>query len=502
MKVKAHLFSLSKNPDSLLAALAGFLLVLVFTKHSGIGISPDSVTYLSVARNISSGAGFRSFDGLPVVDFPVGYSLLLSFIATVTRQDPLVNAPWLNGILFGILLYTSGSIMNGFSNPNRWYKRILLLCILFNPALQEVYSMLWSETVFLVLTLFFMVCITNYLRSLSIKWLSLTILVCALSSVIRYAGIFLIPLGTVLIFFNPPASWRRRISHVSWFVSLSGSLFLVNSIRNYQMTGFLTGQRQKGDLGILKILKFFGTVFCDWLQINMGSAIAVSMGLIVLIVFLVSLLFALKQTRSFSSLEFIASATGLSFSIFMMLSSFLTRYEQFSNRLLSAVFIPLLWSLSWWIPGWIARFSSRKQWIVGLATLALTAWFMNRQLAADYEYYDGVKDAGMPGYTEDEFTGSGITQFVEKNKGIFDRKYPVYSNAGDAVYFITGLPAFQLPSVVFPEKLHRYYEKNNSYLVWFRDLDNPEMPVLDSILRNKNMELIKQLPDGAVYFSR
>jgi hypothetical protein len=502
MKVKAYLFSLSKKPDSLLAALAGFLLVLVFSKHSGIGISPDSVTYLSVARNFSAGTGFRSFDLLPVVDFPVGYPLLLSFISTLTKQDPLVTAPWLNGILFGILLYTSGSIMNGFSHPNPWYKRILLLCILFNPALQEVYSMLWSETVFLVFTLLFIICISNYLRLLSIKWLSLTILLCALSTVIRYAGVFLIPLGAALMLFNPSSPWRKKIYHVFWFVFLSLSLFLVNSIRNYHMTGFLTGQRQKGDLGTLKILEFFGTVFCDWLQINSGPTMAVILGLIVLIAFLFSILYALKKILSFSSLEFIASATGLFFSIFMMFSSFLTRYEQFSNRLLSAVFIPLLWSLSWWIPGWITRFSTRRQWIAGLAVLGVTAIFMNRQLAADYEYYDGVKDAGMPGYREDEFTLSGITQFVEKNKDIFDRKYPVYSNAGDAVYFITGLPAFQLPSVVFPEKLHRYYEKNNSYLVWFRDLENPEMPVLDSILRNKNMELIKQLPDGAVFFSR
>ncbi len=30
--------------------------------------------------------------------------------------------------------------MNGFQKPSRWYKRILLVCILLSPALQEVYS--------------------------------------------------------------------------------------------------------------------------------------------------------------------------------------------------------------------------------------------------------------------------------------------------------------------------------------------------------------------------
>ena len=154
MKVKQHLFSISKNLDSLLVALAGFVLIQIFSRHSGIGISPDSVTYLSASRHLATGGGFRSFDQLPVVDFPVGYPVFLTIISFFTRLDPLLYGSWLNGILFGILLYTCGGMMNGFYQRSGWYKRILLICILFSPALQEVYSMLWSETIFLLLILF------------------------------------------------------------------------------------------------------------------------------------------------------------------------------------------------------------------------------------------------------------------------------------------------------------------------------------------------------------
>jgi hypothetical protein len=136
----------------------------------------------------------------------------------------------------------------------------------------------------------------------------------------------------------------------------------------------------------------------------------------------------------------------------MLLSSFLTRYEQFLIDCLRLYFIPLLWSLSWWIPGFIGRRSYRMKWISGFMFLLVAALFMNIQLATDYEYYDGVKDAGIPGYREDEFTQSGIVQFVERNKVIFDPHFPIYSNAPDAVYFITSLPAIQLPQVVFRKK--------------------------------------------------
>jgi hypothetical protein len=41
----------------------------------------------------------------------------------------------------------------------------------------------------------------------------------------------------------------------------------------------------------------------------------------------------------------------------------LTRYEPFSSRLLSPLFIPLIWTLSWWIPGLLSTITKRYQWI-------------------------------------------------------------------------------------------------------------------------------------------
>src|SRR4051812_20664891 len=108
MKIKASLFSISKNPDSLVAALFGFLLIQIFSRHSGIGVSPDSVTYIAAARHMVHGMGFKSFDNLPVVDFPFAYPFFLTIISFFSRLDPLQFGPWLNGVLFGILLYLAG----------------------------------------------------------------------------------------------------------------------------------------------------------------------------------------------------------------------------------------------------------------------------------------------------------------------------------------------------------------------------------------------------------
>jgi hypothetical protein len=502
MKVKSRLFSLSNNLDSILAALIGFFLIQIFSKYSGIGVSPDSVTYLSAARHLVHGNGFISFDNLPVVDFPFAYPFFLTVISFFTRLDPLQFGPLLNGFLFGLLLYISGSIMNGFNKSSSWYKRILLICILLSPALQEVYSYLWSETIFLILILFFITSISNYLRLLTTGWLLISILICALACLTRYAGVFLIMTGLCLIFFNRAFPWRKRILHCLLFGSLSFSLLLFNIIRNHAVSGLAMGPRPRSDAGILKIMEYFGGVLCDWLLLDRKPLLAIILTTIVLILFAITIILNNNRKKSKYGFEYTMAVTGLIYCIFMIITSSLTRYEQFTNRLLAPIFIPLLWSFSCWIPGFIDKKSSYLKWVYGISFLLITIWFLNVQTRVDYEYYDGVKDAGIPGYREDPFVQSGIVQFLEKNKNIFDPRIPIYSNAGEAVYFVTGLPARQLPFVDFPSQVQQYYTGNNNYLIWFNDLDNPAMPDLKSILQHKNMVAVKEFPDGAVYVTK
>jgi hypothetical protein len=502
MKVKSNLFSIFHKPDSLLAAIAGFFLIQLFFRHSGIGISPDSVTYLSAARNMIQGNGFRSFDNLPVVDFPFAYPFLLTIISFFTRLDPLQFGCVLNGLLFGLLLYVSGGIMNGFQKSSGWYKRIILAGILLSPAIQEVYTLLWSETLFLLLILLFIVSMANYLRHSTIRWLLISILLCAFACLTRYAGVFLVIAGSGIILLNQENNWRKRLSHSMLFTILSVSLLFVNIIRNRMLTGFATGPRPKSDTGIWKIMENFGGVLCDWLLINRTTGVAIFLTIVVLLVFVLTILHVQSRHKSNYKFEYIMAFTGLVYCLFMLATAKLTRYEQFTNRLLSPMFILLICSLTWWIPGFLARQSYRMKWVYGLPVLILAAWFLNIQMAADYEYYDGVKDAGVPGYQEDSFVQSEIVNYLKENTGILNHGYEVYSNAGDAFYFVTRHPARQLPFNAFPDRVRQYYASGNNYLVWFNDLENPEMPDLNSILKNKNMVLLKQLPDGAVYITK
>ncbi len=504
MKVKPNLFSISRNLDSLLAALIGFFLIQIFSRHSGIGVSPDSVTYIAATRHMTGGFGFKSFDNLPVVDFPFAYPFFLTIISFLSRLDPLQFGPWLNGILFGVLLYASGSIMNGFQKTTGWYKRILLFCMLCSPALQEVYSMLWSETVFLILILLFVFSISNYLTFKTKRWLWISAGICAITCLTRYAGVFLMLTGGTILIFNKENTPLKRVTDCLIFGLLSVPLLLINIIRNYWLTGVTTGNRPRSEVGLMKIMEYFGDVFCDWLLLNKTPGLGVFLTILVLFIF-AFIIFTRRYIGSANGLEYVIAVSGMIYASFMIFSYSIIRYEPFTSRLLSPIYILLLWSISSWLLAFIGEKSIRMKWALGIPVLFLAAWFINKQLAADWEYYDGVKDAGIPGYQEDPFVKSEIVQFLRTNKNIFDPRSPVYSNAGDAVYFVTGLPALQLPFTDFPKKVDAYYngysDHRREYLVWFQNEENLQMPALDTILAHKNMVALKQLKDGAVYVS-
>jgi hypothetical protein len=370
-----------------------------------------------------------------------------------------------------------------------------------SPALQEVYSMLWSETVFLIQILLFIVSLNNYLRLNNNKWLLISTGICAITCLTRYAGFFMVFTGVTLIFFNEGNGWRRQIIHSLIFGSLSISLLFINIIRNLRLTGLATGVRPPSEAGIMKIMEYFGAVLCDWLQIGRKPGSAIFLAFAVCLLFAGILIFNRFKKNQYG-LEYVIATTGLVYSAFMIFTYSVIRYEPFTNRLLAPIFIPLLWSMSSWIPGMISSQPVRIKWLAGIPALLVATWFLNKELRADWEYYDGVKDAGIPGYREDPFVQSRIVQFLKNDHSWQDDRNKVFSNAGDAFYYVTGKPAFQLPFIDYPQKVQQYYASKNEYLVWFQNEENLQMPDLNSILKNKNMFLVKQLPDGAVYVTK
>jgi hypothetical protein len=488
-----------QNYDSLIAAAAGCFIILLYSKHGGIGISPDSVTYISSARSLLDGKGLTEFDNMPLVDFPALYPLFLSGVKWLTRKDPMVFGPWLNGILFGFLLYLSGAIMNGFLFRSKWYKRMVLSCLVLSPCLLEIYSMLWSETLFLLLLLGFFIAAKIYLERPAFGSLLVLALLAGLSCVTRYAGVTLIATGGLMIILNQEATLYKRMVHIGLFSICSPIPLVINLVRNAEVSGTFTGIRQKGITPLIQNLHYFGDILSDWLPVpknNYFLPIVVTLACILFL--LLAFLFLYRKRGGYHSYEIISAVFSLVYIGFMLLSATVSRYEQFSSRLLSPLFIPMIWGITGLFPG-LRPGSATLRYAAIAAGCLLWVAFQQNQWLQNRETYEGVKDAGIPGYTEDPWPNSPLVRFINESKGFFRPGYGIYSNAPDFVYLYSGMHCYQLPQKVFGQEVHKFYEDPRHYILWFNDIDNSDLPTLEEIRLHQPLSLVQQFADGAIY---
>src|ERR1700761_2095496 len=151
-----------KYIDLIVFPIAGFIAVYLFTKYSGIGVSPDSIMYTSAARNWNAHGSLITFNNTPITDFPVFYPVFLGLELFITGIDPIKAGPILNGLLFAATILLSRRAINRFVPCSIVYRWLMLTAIVLSPALLEVYTFLWSETLFILVILFFIVAARQY----------------------------------------------------------------------------------------------------------------------------------------------------------------------------------------------------------------------------------------------------------------------------------------------------------------------------------------------------
>jgi hypothetical protein len=492
-----------KHYDTLIAAIAGFIIIHAFAKHGGIGISPDSVVYLSAARNIHSTGSFIDFDNKPLVIFPLLYPLFLSFVMLVSHHDPLAFAPILNPFLFALAIYIAGRMMERFVNHSRWYQQIALFSLTLSPCLLEIYSMLWSETIFVLLLLFFIILLSRYLKSPTIINLFLVSLITGLACVTRYAGITLIATGGLMLILSFNLSLRKKIIHAVIFTIISSSFLIANLIRNHAHSATLTGDREKSITSVFDNIYYFGYVLCDWLPLPENSYFIAFVTAAFLIIIFTMVFFRRRIGNiHFESYENISTGFFAIYGLFMISSATFSRYELFSSRLVSPAFIPMVWGGSSMIMLYRDSVSAKSRLWVTVITLFIFGCFQINQLKDDFENYDGIKDAGVPGYTEDPWNrDSEIVNFLRKNYKSLEPGYTLYSNSDEAIYFYTGLPCEMIPHRLSEEEKKYFSWAGKCYVIWFDDTTNTELMSLEETLRFRNLKILYQFNNGAIYIT-
>ncbi len=488
-----------KNLDSLIAAIIGFIAIHIYTAYSGVGISPDSIMYASTAKNIYEHGSLLTFNGSPLVFFPVFYPFFLSVILFISRVDTITAAPVINGLLFAGVIFTSGYIISKFKSSSLIYKWLILIAIILSPGLLEIYTYLWSETLFILEIMLFVLAYYNYMQKHTIASLIMVSVLVAISCITRYAGVTLIGAGGLMLLLDNQLVIRKKIVHVLVFGFISISLLIGNLILNRLSTGLSTGTREPAVTPLSKNLYYSGNVMCDWMGLP-HSAYPYSILIIcTLLLFLVALIVWKAFTGKINSIENIVTMFAAFYGIFIPVLASVSRFETLNSRLLSPMFVCLLIGLTNWVPDLLRGLNIKKQVIYAIPFVALMLFSEYSIAMTDYQRYDDENDYGVPGYSDDDWNKSQFVPFLKSHKTIYKAGVPIYTDADEAVYFFTGATSKLLPHRYFKNTVDQFFGVEHYYLIWFNDLNNPELIGLQDIIKREKLHLLYQFPEGGVY---
>jgi hypothetical protein len=287
--------------------------------------------------------------------------------------------------------------------------------------------------------------------------------------------------------------------HVLVFGFISISLLIGNLILNRLSTGLSTGTREPAVTPLSKNLYYSGNVMCDWMGLP-HSAYPYSILIIcTLLLFLVALIVWKAFTGKINSIENIVTMFAAFYGIFIPVLASVSRFETLNSRLLSPMFVCLLIGLTNWVPDLLRGLNIKKQVIYAIPFVALMLFSEYSIAMTDYQRYDDENDYGVPGYSDDDWNKSQFVPFLKSHKTIYKAGVPIYTDADEAVYFFTGATSKLLPHRYFKNTVDQFFGVKHYYLIWFNDLNNPELIGLQDIIKREKLHLLYQFPEGGVY---
>ncbi len=490
-------FSLSVNLPAFVAALIGAAFVWLLCQYHGVGVSPDSVVYAGVARNMGMGKWLREFNDSPLVIFPAGYPFFLGGLAWMFHTDVLAIAPMLNGLLMGMSIYVGGCMIAS----THWLTRILVLAILpFHPSLLEVFTMLWSETLFICLTLLFIYALHRYLFSPQLGQLLIMSLLSAFVCDTRFAGISVWATGALFILLQYQLSWAKRWIHGVIFSLLSASLLTWNLWHNVQEQGTMTGIRQASQTSLITNVVYSSKTLLEWLYITTSQHLWIAFPVMVLLgVLAINLIANCKHQKNKVDSAQLLRAFALAYICCIVLSATISRYEPINNRFLSPAFIPLVVGCLPALERWVLETAKgKRKWLLAFVLLPYLAiqW---RQINNAITTHTTYKEVGIPGYAEMDWQESDLVQYLQAKPKLFNSDTLVFSNDYEAAYYFGHIPAYSLPESVHTKAIAKYQWQKPHFLLWFsNEFNNKDLIQLPEIGRLRRLDTLMVFKDGMI----
>jgi len=490
--------------------MSGIALVVFATAHIGMGLSPDSVVYISVARNLATGNGFVLFDGTPLVSQPPLYPLLLAWVKKLLGFDPIQSIPFVNAIIYGGIIYISGITIEQRVKHNKVICFLGGLLIIFSIPYWQVVLMAWTEVLFILFVVVFIAGVESYLQKLDNSSFLLFAVAASLACLTRYIGVVITLTGLMIILFSGESKQPKKLAHSAVFVFITTIPLGVWIIRNYLLTNTLLGPRASSIYTLSQNLRFTSQILMSWF---VPADIAKHHSAIIFISATIGYIVGISWLNSWNKIKqavhqllpitlFVVLYLG-----FLMLSSTVTAYDKIDNRLLSPVFMPLCIHICFILDEIIVSFKKRLpklpwQGILVIGFVSLLSYPISELASQMINYEDGYG-----GYTSRAWQESKTILFLRSHN--LPDPYPIYSNDPPALYVYTNLSSSRSPAKTYYNSnenkhklltlIHSWPEKPEAYLVWFNRSFSDYLYTVDELKSIANISMLYQFEDGAIY---
>lgn len=492
--------------------VAGFLLPVYATPY-GIGSSPDSVVYIVGARSLVRGQGFGTpaIDGTvtPITHHAPFYSVLLAageFLGIEADQW----ARFLNGLLFAGSIFMLFLITRGFSQKNAAtrYALILLTAGLFitSPILVEIFSMAWTEGLFIFLFLTSVYLLGDYLDHLSLRSLVLASLTGSLALLTRYAGVSMALAFALVILLFSRVTVRRRLRDALIFAGLSISPLVFWLLRNSLSAGTATSREFVfHPIGKPQIAQAL-TTLSSWLQIPaQASNLIKGLSLSILLIVLTWLLWRHRNRRLPGTIALLVAYVPV-FWIFLVFSlSFLDANTPLDGRILSTVFVSALILIGYLILQAVELQGFGRFLSYGLIVLGLSILGLNLVKSA---YYLEQARAGGIGFASLVWRDSELISHIDR----YPREIAIYTNVPEPILLYTDRPVAALPKKMeigknqvnpaYQRELDEMMDKladGQAVVVYFNTLRRSNLTEAAEIEKAAKIQMIGKKADGVIY---
>ncbi len=236
-------------------AIAGSALVWLATSTYGPGLSTDGARYLSTAESIAAGRGIIDYLGLPLVNWPPLYPIIIAGLNLLTGLDVFVIGQIINILAFGAIIFLGGVFFER-SMPGNWTFAVLTSSVLATSLpILEVSANIASDPLFMVAVLAFLLVAQDYIKSPARAGWFILAFIAVISCFLRYAGLALVFSGAAIVFF----SWKKLLSRAFIEAICFGALAVFPIIawayfHNLPATGsFLGAHRPSEPVGLFVV---------------------------------------------------------------------------------------------------------------------------------------------------------------------------------------------------------------------------------------------------------